>query len=203
MSLDTTPARPTTSDRLARLVTEIFAPAVWAAAMPLIVVAGAGVGLLAAGGWGLLTVVFSAVIPYGVIWLGVRRGQLTDHHIGKREQRRKPLVFGLASVLTGLILLIVLDAPSQLVGLVLVMLAVLLAATAVNLKWKLSAHTAVSGASVTVLTLAYGWAPLGAFLLVAAIGWSRVKLRDHTTAQVIAGACLGVILAAAVFTPFA
>ncbi|GGM29136.1 phosphatase PAP2 family protein [Dactylosporangium sucinum] len=184
--------------RVARAVTEAFAPAVWAAAMPVVVGLHAG-----APWWGLVTVLFTAAVPYGVIWLGVRRGRLTDHHIGKREQRRAPLAIGLASVLAGLGLLVVADAPGELVAMVVVMLLVLLGTTLVNLRWKLSAHTAVSAGAVTALTVLFGPLLAAGALLVAVIGWSRVRLGDHTAAQTVAGAVLGAAIAAAVFMPLA
>ncbi|MFI6782449.1 phosphatase PAP2 family protein [Micromonospora sp. NPDC050276] len=33
------------------------------------------------------------------------------------------------------------------------------------------------------------------------VGWSRVRLRDHTVAQVLAGAVLGALIATVVFGP--
>jgi hypothetical protein len=36
--------------------------------------------------------------------------------------------------------------------------------------------------------------------LVALVGWARVELRDHTPTQVTAGAAIGAIIAAIVFT---
>ncbi|MEU5941439.1 hypothetical protein ABZ807_20160 [Micromonospora sp. NPDC047548] len=146
--------------------------------------------------WALLAVLFSAVVPYGIVWLGVRRGRLTDHHIGVREQRRGPLVGGLLSVLAGLAALVLLGAPRALVAMVVVMFAVLLVVTAVNQAWKLSAHAAVSAGAVAVLVVVFGPALLVAFGLVALIGWSRVRLGDHTAAQVLAGATAGVLVAA-------
>ncbi|MBT8227878.1 MAG: hypothetical protein HKP61_10600 [Dactylosporangium sp.] len=191
--------RPTRLRRLARPVTEAFAPAVWAAAMPLIVALHSSPTLPAALGWSVLAIVFSSLIPYGVIWLGVRRGTLTDHHIGRREQRRAPLLAGLASVLIGLTALIMLHGPQELVAMVVVMLVVLLGTTVINQFWKLSAHTAVSAGSVAVLVVLFGPPMVAAALLVGAIGWSRVVLRDHTTAQVLTGAGVGVVLASICF----
>lgn len=189
------PRTPTT--RPARAVTEILAPAVWALAMPLIIaVHAAGRAGLA---WGGLAAVFSAVVPYGVIWLGVRRGRLTDHHIGRREQRRLPLLLGLTSVLAGLVLLLVLGAPRQLIAMVVVMFTVGAGVTVVNQFWKLSAHAAVAAGSVAVLVQVFGPALLVGVAVVALVGWSRVALRDHTPAQVVAGAVVGAVLAAATF----
>lgn len=185
--------------RLARVVTEVFAPAVWAGIMPLIIGVHAASTVALGVAWGAVAAVFSAIIPYGVIAFGVRRGRLTDHHIGRREQRRTPLLLGLASVLIGLAIMIALDAPGQLVAMVEVMFAVGLACTVVNQYWKLSVHAAVSAASVTILVMSFGPVLLAGIVVVAAIGWSRVVLYDHSTAQVIAGVAAGSAVAAVTF----
>ncbi|HWH00382.1 MAG TPA: hypothetical protein VNV66_13895 [Pilimelia sp.] len=160
--------------------------------MPLVVAVRATGPHWALGlGWGSLAVLFCALVPYGVIWLGVRRGRLTDHHIGVREQRRGPLLYGLASVLVGLGVLVLLGAPWPLVAMVVVMFAVLLLVTVVNQFWKLSAHAAVAAASAGVLVLEFGPPLLVSLAVVAVVGWSRVRLRDHTPAQVAAGVAAG------------
>ena len=189
-------------DRLARMVTEVLAPAVWAAVMPTIIAIHAATSWTAGIGWATLAVLFGAAIPYGVIWLGVRRGKLTDHHIGVREQRRMPLVYGLISVLAGFGLLIGLGAPRQLVVMVAGMFGTLLVTTLINQVWKLSAHTAVSAASISALVVVFGPLLLFTAPLVALIGWSRVRLRDHTPAQVTAGTMVGAAIGTALFTLF-
>jgi hypothetical protein len=196
---DTDTAMPARAARLARPITEVFAPVVWAATMPMIIAVHAGTSVRNGLAWGVLAAVFSSVIPYGVIWLGVRRGRLTDRHIGRREQRRTPLLLGLTSVLVGLAVLVMLGAPRRLVAMVVVMFVVGLGATVVNQFWKLSVHTAVSAGSVAVLVMVFGPALLAGVIVVALIGWSRVVLRDHTTAQVMAGTATGAVLAVVTF----
>jgi membrane-associated phospholipid phosphatase len=194
-----TPVEPlerTRAHRLARLVTEVCAPAVLAALMPLVIAVHATGRWITGIGWGALAVLFSSAIPYAIIWLGVRRGHLTDHHIGVREQRRRPLTLALVSVVGGLVVLLLLGAPRQLVTMVVVMLGVLLVVGVVNQHWKLSAHSAVATGSATVLMIVFGVPLLAAFLVAALVAWSRVELRDHTTAQVITGALVGVLVAA-------
>ncbi|GIG59878.1 hypothetical protein Lfu02_42500 [Longispora fulva] len=189
--------------RPARVITEVFAPAVLAAAMPVVVGLHAGPTWLAGLGWGLLTVVFSAVVPYAVIRIFMRLGRIEgDHHIGDRRQRTVPLLFAMLSVLLGVLALHFLGAPREDVAIGAVMLAVLLVTGVVNaLWWKLSAHTAVAAGSVAVLVLLFGAALLVAVPVVAAVAWSRVRLRDHTTAQVLAGIGLGAVVATAVWIP--
>ena len=67
---------------------------------------------------------------------------------------------------------------------------------AITTVWKVSIHCAVASGSVTMLALLFGpWLAPG-YLLVALTAWSRVELKDHTTAQVITGAVLGAAAAA-------
>ncbi|PZG21681.1 hypothetical protein C1I95_07095 [Micromonospora craterilacus] len=188
------------SYRLARVTTEVFAPAVLAAVMPLVVSVHSTAPAVVAGlGWAALAVLFCSAVPYGIIWLGVRRGQLTDHHIGERSQRRRPLLYGLLSVLVGLAALVLLGAPGPLVAMVVVMFAVGAAVTVVNQVWKLSAHAAVSAGSVSVLIVLFGAVAAPLVALVALVGWSRVRLADHTLGQVLAGATVGALVAVPTF----
>ncbi|MBX7267143.1 phosphatase PAP2 family protein [Micromonospora sp. Llam7] len=190
----------TAAHRLARASTEVFAPAVFAAVMPLVVAVHSTAPAVAVGfGWGLLAVLFCSAVPYAIIWWGVRRGALTDHHIRVRSQRRRPLLLGSLSVLVGLTALVLLGAPPPLVALVVGMLAILAAILAVNQVWKISAHAAISAASVSALIFVFGLVATPLLGVVAVVGWSRVRLRDHTAAQVVAGTVLGPLVGAPFF----
>ncbi|WP_332261483.1 hypothetical protein [Micromonospora chokoriensis] len=168
--------------------------------MPLIIALDSTAPAVVTGlGWALLAILFCSVIPYAVIWVGVRRGRLTDHHIGVREQRRWPLVYGLLSVVVGLSALIFAGAPRPLIAMVVVMFAVLLIVTAINQVWKLSAHAAVAGGSMSVLIIVFGPALIPSLAIVALVGWSRVRLGDHTIGQVVAGALAGILVAVPTF----
>ena len=187
--MPTTSASGSISARVARAVTEAFAPAILVAVL-----------LVAVGGWwGLVAALFCSVIPFGYIVVGVLRGRLTDHHIDLREQRRIPLAFGVASVLTGLALLVAFRAPRDLVALVAAGAVGLGVCATVNHWWKMSIHTAVAAGTVFILFLVYG--PVWAFSLpvLAAIGWSRVRLGAHSVAQVLVGAVVGALIAGTVF----
>ena len=172
------------------MVTEAFAPAILVAVL-----------LVAVGGWwGLVAALFCSVIPFGYIVVGVLRGRLTDHHIDLREQRRIPLAFGVASVLTGLVLLVAVSAPRDLVALVAAGAVGLGVCATVNHWWKMSIHTAVAAGALVILVLVYGWPLAATAPLVAAVGWSRVALKDHTVAQVVVGALVGAAVAGGVFS---
>ena len=149
-------------------------------------------------GWGLLAAFFAAILPTLFITRGVRRGRWDDRNVGAKRARLVVLSFITVSVATGLILLVALGAPPQLTGYFGCMLVSIAALAAITTVWKVSIHCAVASGSVTLLSLLYGSWLVPAYLLVALTAWSRVAVKDHTTAQVIAGCVLGA--AAAVVT---
>ncbi|MEU8774121.1 phosphatase PAP2 family protein [Streptomyces sp. NPDC048606] len=185
------------SARTARLVTDWLAPRTWIAADTVIVgwhTAGpAGVG------WGLVGALFAAVLPLAFIKRGMRRGRWADRHVASRRQRVVVIGFAAASVATGVLALSVLGAPRIVIALIVAMLVTLAALLAVTPLWKISVHTAVAAGSVALLVMVLGPLPLLALPLVALVGWSRIALRDHTPAQVLAGATVGATVAAGAF----
>lgn len=185
--------------RLARLVTEVLAPAPLVAGLLLVVAWHAADSVGEALATGALAALFASALPFAAIVRGVRRGRLTDHHVSSRQQRVAPLLVGLLSVLVGLGLLVALAAPREVVALVGAMLAGLVSALLVTLYWKISVHTAVAGGAVTILVLVFGGSLVVLAPLAALIGWSRLELGAHTPAQVVAGAGLGVGVGVVVF----
>lgn len=187
-----------TSTRLARTVTDALAPAYLVITI-LLIIGWHSTGSFEGLAWGLLAALFCGGIPFAIILFGVKRGSWTDKHVKVRSQRAVPLTATMVSVLVGILIQVVFDAPRELFALVIAMLVGLAATMVVTVWWKVSVHTAVAGGVATILTLAFG-PPLAALaLVVAAIGWSRVQLRDHTVAQTIVGALLGGVAAAVTF----
>ncbi|MGW2447869.1 phosphatase PAP2 family protein [Streptomyces sp. NPDC001675] len=188
-----------TKSRSARFITETLAPAnLVIATLP--VIGWHSTSTVAGLGWGVLAALFCGGIPIAVIVLGVKHGHWTDKHVRVREERAVPLMATMASVLIGTSLLLALGAPREVFALVIAMLVGLVITMAVTMWWKVSIHTAVAGGVVVILLLAYG--PPVAPLVpgVAAVGWSRVVLRDHTIAQTVVGGLLGGLVAAVVFS---
>jgi membrane-associated phospholipid phosphatase len=182
----------------ARAVTELLAPANLAVAQ-LLAVGWHSTPSPAGLGWGLLAATFCGLLPYGIVFAGVRRQRWADRHLRARHQRPIPFLTAIASILVGLALLLALDAPRQLVALVVAMLTGLAATLVVTLWWKLSVHTAAAGGTVAILALTFGPALALAVPTVALVAWSRVRLGDHTPAQTLAGAALGGLVATTVF----
>ncbi|MGJ6960662.1 hypothetical protein ACSDR0_02050 [Streptosporangium sp. G11] len=183
---------------LAWAVTEVAAPQYVVIALPPVA------GLLAHGWagalWGLLAAALCAGVPVGVIAVGVRRGRLDSMHLVDRRSRTGPMLVGLVTVVAGLVLLVLLDAPAIVTATAAVMLGWVLVLGSITLKWKISFHTGVAAGAAVVLahvlpaaaTLAVGAA------LVGLIGWARVRVSHHTPAQAVAGAAAGAGVAWAV-----
>lgn len=182
-----------TRSSAARKVTYLLEPKNW------IIVTVVAVGWHAQGprglGWGLVAALFAGVLPTLFITRGVRRGRWVDRNVGAKRARLLVLGFIIACVAAGLVLLTVFGAPRELTGyftFILVSVAVLAAITTV---WKISIHCAVASGSVTILALVFGPQVTPAYALAALTAWSRVELKDHTTAQVVAGSALGALAA--------
>ncbi|MFE2328184.1 hypothetical protein ACFXD5_30480 [Streptomyces sp. NPDC059385] len=180
----------TPREKAARVLTDALAPANLVVAL-LLLIGWAGTGSWSGLGWGLLAALFCGVVPIGIIVLGVKRGALTDQHIRVRRQRMVPMALSLVSVVVGIGLLYVLGAPADVFALVVAMLVGLVSSLAVTVVWQISIHMSVAGGSVMILLLAFGPAVLPAALLAAAVGWSRLVLKAHTPAQLLAGTALG------------
>ncbi|GII80362.1 hypothetical protein Sru01_53440 [Sphaerisporangium rufum] len=191
---------PGRRDRLARLVTEIFAPQVLVIASPPLV--GLASGGPAGLGWGLLAAALCGGVPALVIALGVRAGRLDSRHIVDRSRRTGPLLVAVAAVCAALALLAALGAPRLLVATVAAMLAGLAVTVPVTLRWKISFHAAVSAGTVLVVARVLPAAPTLAAgaLIVVLVCWARVRLAHHTAAQVAAGALAGAVPAWAVLS---
>jgi len=185
---------------LARFVTEVLAPAPTVAVLVLLIAWHSTPTVAEAVRWGALAALFVSVMPFLYIVRGVRRGGLTDHHVGARQQRPVPLLVGVASMLVGLILLALWGAPRDLIALVAVVTVGLASSLLVTLIWKLSIHAAMVSGAVTILVFVFGPPLLVSAPLVPLVCWARVAVHDHTPAQTLAGTVLGATVAAVVFS---
>ena len=187
--------------RAAVVISEVFSPVYLVAGLLLLVAWHSAPTPGQAIALGVVSALFASLIPFALLLHGVRRGRLADRHLRLREQRPIMMGIGLASVIVGLLVLVLWGAPRDLLALIAAMVTGLATTLLVTLKWKISIHTAVAAGTAVILALVLG-APL---LLVAApvlglIAWSRVELSDHTPAQVVAGAGVGAMIAATVFS---
>ncbi len=186
-------AQRASGDVLALLLTELFSPSVIVLVLPLAVAWSATHEPWATLGWGLFVSLTSSVLPMSGIVAGSRLGWWDGHHVRNREGRLIPFALLIVLSSLGLGVLLRAGAPHLMVALDVAMLTALLAIALITVWWKVSVHTAVGAGAVAILAVVYsGWL-LVLWLLVVAIGWSRVRLGDHSTAQVVVGGLMGIV----------
>jgi membrane-associated phospholipid phosphatase len=188
--------------RAARLVGELLSPPPIIVVLALVVAWDSsptpGMAML----WGAVAAGFASVLPYAIMLRGVRRGRLSDKNIGLREERVRFGVAAITSILIGLAVLAVFNAPAEMVALLAAIAVGVACGWVITLWWKISAHAAIAAAAATVLMLVFGAPLLAAWPLVGVIAWSRVQVGDHTPAQVLAGIALGLVVNATIFPLF-
>jgi membrane-associated phospholipid phosphatase len=188
------------SYRAAKVITEVFAP------VP------SGLAVIAFIAWhfaptrseairgATLGVVLALLLPFSYLVRQVRSGRITDHHVGIRTQRPRILFVFVLGVLATLAMLIAVGAPPELIALIGASLIGLTVALMITFFWKISIHAGVAAGITTVFVVLFGpWMILIAPLIVA-VGWARVRLGDHTAAQVVAGTLIGALVSALAFS---
>ena len=184
--------------RFARIVSNILAPVTISLPFVVLVAFYHTRDQLAAVVYAFITLFFLSIGPLIYVVIGVRTGKLSDLDISRRSERAGPFLFGIISTSIGLLVLSLVHGPKDLqTALILTAIsAVILMVT--TLWWKISIHASTMAGAATMLTALYGMALLPLFLLLVLVSWSRVVLRRHTVAQVVAGSLLSIVLSLAI-----
>ncbi|MEE9097590.1 phosphatase PAP2 family protein [Pseudarthrobacter phenanthrenivorans] len=185
-------------NRTATWVTEVLQPPV-VVSLQLLISPLSQPGFPGTIGYGALAALFVCVLPLVALLVLVRLGKVTDHHVSDRKQRAPVLLMALGSIAVGLLVLNAVGAPPAVVAMVLAVVGGVAVMAAVSPFWKMSGHAAAMScaAVVSVLMLGSAWAPL--LLLIPAVSWSRVVLRAHSLAQVVAGSLFGGVVMAGIW----
>lgn len=177
-------------NRVALFLSAVFQPPVTVAAL-LLLSPVVEPGFPGTAWFGALAVLFVCVLPFAAVLLLVRLGKITDRHVSDRRQRAPVTAMALLSLLAGLGLLTVVNAPVSVIVTVLAIVGSVVVLGVISVFWKISGHAGAVALSTAIAVLMLGapWIPL--MLLIPAVCWSRVVLRTHTTAQVVMGAVVG------------
>lgn len=152
------------------------------------------------------TFLFTALLPATPVLMMMRKGEIRDLYISKKEQRTIPYLFSLiAYTFWTLFLWRILEMPLFMVAMGVGSTLSIVLITFINLRWKISAHlSGVGGLTGGVFAFSYvmSYFPLTvllALLVLSAItALSRIELKAHTPAQTLAGFTLGFLM---VFIP--
>lgn len=145
-----------------------------------------------------LQAITAGVFVTGLPWLFLVwmkwRAHVTDLHVSQRHQRWPVFAFAAASQLVGFVAESMLHAPGPVFTAMGLVLAGLVICALVNLRWKLSVHTAVAAFIWLAVMAPYPWGAAAALFLTLLVGWSRIEVRHHTPTQVLARTLVGCVL---------
>ena len=152
------------------------------------------------------TLLFTGIFPAIPIFLMIKRGEVNDLFISKKEERTMPYLFSfMAYVFWAMFMWRTLQFPMFIVAMGMGSALSIFIIVFINLSWKISAHAAgMGGFCASIFGVCYRTAinPVWLFVVVLSISGlvalSRLELKAHTPGQVFAGFTLGF---ASVFTP--
>ena len=147
-----------------------------------------------------ISIFFTAILPYTFILYLYKDRKISDIQIPNRRERILPLIIVNFSVLTGFLVLFFLDPGQQIKTVYLIYLAALPVLSIITVFWKISFHASYITMFSIIYFFIFGKWALFALVLVPLVSWSRVKLKRHTSAQVIAGISVtGIITGLVIF----
>jgi membrane-associated phospholipid phosphatase len=195
-------AAPGRGYAVARTISQLFHPVILGVASILIVgllgVEPAREGAL----WGLLCAGLQVLPPMAFFTVRLRQGAYSDDDVSVRSQRNELYLFGIVNLAVGLIVLRLLGAPAPILAMISAAAVISLAAWLINFFWKISVHASSMGSTATLAALYSEPLGLALWLCALALGWARVRTRNHTPLQVVAGLALATLAVAGVFVAY-
>ena len=188
--------------QIANLASNILNPFLLSLAIILLLSFASTASTLDALKWVLISMVLSVLPVLLVIVYWVRNGRLDAVFTNIREQRTKIYLLAALCAVIGSIILTYLGAPSILVAAFTAGLSTIIIFLLINLRWKISLHTAFVSGSVTLLVMLYGWIAVATVVLVPLMAWARIELKHHSLAQTATATVLATLIVIVVFYRF-
>ncbi|SFS45684.1 hypothetical protein SAMN05216365_10733 [Porphyromonadaceae bacterium NLAE-zl-C104] len=154
--------------------------------------------------WLIITpvILFSFAIPAILIFMLYKIGVISDLSLKVRRERIYPYIITLLSYSVMIFFYYRMNMPPWFLMIMVSSVAIMLVAILITLKWKISAHMfgigGLIGGAMSVSYFVEHSNPyfmfMGLFIIAGLVGTSRLILKRHTLAQVIAGFLLGFLL---------
>ena len=139
----------------------------------------------------MLALTFGITFPILLIIFLRLTHRITNVHIPVREERTLPFILTIGSFVFGFFLVWLITGGGLLAALMFSYAVNSGVGFFVNCWWKISVHALGVASPAAAFTVVAGWWALPFYILIPLVCWSRVHLKAHTTAQVIAGSILG------------
>jgi len=186
----------------AELISNVFNPFLIGLLLVLLISFEATSTLHEAIKWSLLLTAINILPVFIFAFYLARHNRVESIFINIRKQRTS--IYTLGIILAGVSCIILLSpkAPLMLLALSVTSFSVNVIFMCINLRWKISLHTAFITAAVTLLFILYGFRATASLALVLLVGWARIESDHHSVAQVVAGALLAPAILVTVFHLF-
>jgi membrane-associated phospholipid phosphatase len=119
---------------------------------------------------------------------------IPDIYASERSSRKKPFIATLFCYSSGIIALLLVNAPLNLIALLACYLVNSSIMMVISQFWKISIHASGISGPATFLTHQLGFGMMPFVLLILPISWARLKLKAHDVYQVTAGSLLAIVL---------
>lgn len=130
--------------------------------------------------WIVITVLFTTAVPFAYVGLGVTRGNLSDVHVPRREERIVPFIVAIISSFIGTVILHRLGAPREIVALGAVVVANGMVFAALSCVTKVSIHIAVVTVGLFVTGILVSPYVAFGFLGIPLVLWGRIHRHRHS-----------------------
>ena len=142
----------------------------------------------------LITILVALIFGFiSLIWLFLhyrKKESIIDIDASIKEERTIPMLISVLFFVAGFAILFFAEINLIILAFWFCYISNTLLTVLINRVWKISAHTMGAAGPAAVFTIVLGYNGLLFLLLVLILGWSRVKLKCHTVAQVITGGIL-------------
>ena len=122
-----------------------------------------------------------------------RRGKIVDLDASVKEERNTPFLISVGFYLIGLSILIIFQVNIISIAFWFCYISNTLVTILINKHRKISAHAMGAAGPLAAVTYVFGPIALLFAIIVFLVGWSRIQLKVHNAAQVIAGIMLAFI----------
>jgi membrane-associated phospholipid phosphatase len=176
---------------LARIFSTVCNPFVTAIVLYVILAHAYATDTLTFWSWLFVSSFFSSLGPMLYVLLLYWSGRVSDLDMSVRREREEVFSIFVISYFLGTLSLYAMHAPPIIYASMAGYTAAAFLVQIITRYWKISTHALGITAPLVALVVLYGKQPLPFALLIPIVGWSRVYLKAHTIAQVLAGTLLG------------
>jgi membrane-associated phospholipid phosphatase len=144
-------------------------------------------------GWAVGLMAFFGLLPLFFLWLGLKKGVISDIDFTKREERTPYLLVILFFWVIGSFLVWSFAGPKIVFDLLIIVILLAVAVLIINLYWKISNHTLTITAVSLIINQLFGWQYFWLLLIIPIVAWSRWIQKKHTLSQLAGGTGLGIL----------